>query len=35
MGLVGMSQVVPSLLKDCRDWDSRGSNLWDLMGCPK
>ena len=20
---------------DCRDWDSRGSSLWDLTVCPK
>ena len=20
---------------DCRDWDSRGSSLWNLLGCRK
>ena len=25
----------PSLCWDCQDWDSRGANLWDLLGCPK
>ena len=24
----------PSTSWDCRDWDSRGSSLWDLLGCP-
>ena len=24
----------PSASWDCRDWDSRGSSLWDLLGYP-
>ena len=24
----------PSTSWDCRDWDLRGSSLWDLLGCP-
>ena len=24
----------PSTSWDCQDWDSRGSSLWDLLGCP-
>ena len=25
----------PSCSWDCQDWDSRGSSLWVLLGCPK
>ena len=24
----------PSTSWECRDWDLRGSSLWDLLGCP-
>ena len=24
----------PSTSWNCWDWDSRGSSLWDLLGCP-
>ena len=24
----------PSASWDCPDWDSRGSSLWDWLGCP-
>ena len=28
-------RISPGLSWKCQDWDSRGSSLWDLMGCPK